>query len=63
MIIDTMTKTEVMLSLLKKFKEETVPLKLNEICAGIAESAKEKNPMDLEAIIKMYEEESKKNRY
>ncbi len=52
-----------MLSLLKKFKEETVPLKLNEICAGIAESAKEKNPMDLEAIIKMYEEESKKNRY
>ena len=34
--------------------------KLNEICAKIAERAREKNPMDLEAIIKMYEEESKK---
>ena len=36
--------------------------KLNEICAGIAERTKEKNPMNLEAIIKMYEENSKKNR-
>lgn len=37
--------------------------KLNEIFARIVERVKEKNPMDLEAIIKMYEEESKKNRY
>lgn len=37
--------------------------KLNEICAGIAERTKVKNPMNLEAIIKMYEENSKKNRY
>ena len=37
--------------------------KLNEICARFAERAKEKKPMNLEAIIKMYEEESKKNRY
>ena len=29
MIIDTMTKTEVMLSLLKEFKEEIVPLYTN----------------------------------
>lgn len=37
--------------------------KLNEICAKIAERTKEKNPMNLEAIIKIYEEGSKKNRY
>lgn len=39
--------------------------KLNEICDGIAESAREeeKKPMDFEAIIKMYEEESRKIRY
>ena len=37
--------------------------KLNEICARFVEKAKEKKPMDLEAIIKMYEENSKKNRY
>ena len=36
--------------------------KLNKICAEIAESTKVKNPMNLEAIIKMYEENSKKNR-
>jgi len=35
---------------------------LNEIIDEIAERTKEKNPMDLEAIIKMYEENSKKNR-
>jgi len=37
--------------------------KLNEIFTRIVERVNEKNPMDLEAIIKMYEEESKKNRY
>lgn len=37
--------------------------KLNEICAKIAERAKEKKAMNLEAIIKIYEEGSKKNRY
>lgn len=37
--------------------------KLNEICAKIAKRAKEKKPMNLEAIIKIYEEGSKKNRY
>ena len=38
--------------------------KLNEICDGIAERAREKQkkPMDSEAIIKMYEKESRKNR-
>ena len=36
--------------------------KLNEIIDEIAERTKEKKPMDLEAIIKMYEENSKKNR-
>jgi hypothetical protein len=37
--------------------------KLNEIIDEIAERTKEKNPMNLEAIIKIYEEGSKKNRY
>ena len=37
--------------------------KLNEICARFAERTKGKKPMDLEAIIKIYEEGSKKNRY
>jgi hypothetical protein len=37
--------------------------KLNEKCARFVEKAKEKKPMDLGAIIKMYEENSKKNRY
>lgn len=39
--------------------------KLNEICAGIAESAREKQkePMDFEAILKLYEEESSKIRH
>ena len=34
--------------------------KLNEICARFAERTKQKKPMDLGAIIKMYEENSKK---
>lgn len=37
--------------------------KLNEVCERIAERAKEKKAMNLEAIIKIYEEGSKKNRY
>ena len=39
--------------------------KFHEIFDGIAESAKEelKKPMDFEAIIKMYEEASRKIRY
>lgn len=39
--------------------------KLNEILDGIAERAREKQkiPMHFEAIIKMYEEESRKIRY
>lgn len=39
--------------------------KLNEICAEIAERVKEeqKKPMDFDAILKMYEEDSKKIRY
>jgi hypothetical protein len=45
-----------------EFKQTFDIDKLNEKCARFVEKAKEKKPMDLEAIIKMYEENSKKNR-
>ena len=39
--------------------------RLNELIDGIAERAKEKQkkPMDLEAVIRMYEEDSRKIRH